>query len=175
MLEGWTVSAVVALMGLVWAMLRGITELQRQNAVKRFEIFQAMDKRFDERDFADLRRLLDETWLLHEKISLLEKILENSLPAEELKSLLAEKLKLLPAEKLKLLLAEKLKVLLDEKWLLDGKFSSYDVETKLNFAAFFEELAVSVNSKVMSKEVAFYSAIMRLPARTRSHFGRARA
>src|SRR5215475_409388 len=89
-------------MGLVWAMLRGITELQRQNAVKRFEIFQAMDKRFDERDFADLRRLLD------------------------------------------------------EKWLLDGKFSSYDVETKLNFAAFFEELAVSVNSKVMSKEVAFY-------------------
>ena|ERR1700737_4651808 len=100
-----TISAVgagVALLALivgVGTLIKAILEYKRQNAVKRFEIFQSMNKRFDEDKFTRLRELLD-----------------ADSPALE---------------------------------------ASSHTE-KHNLLGFFEEIAISVNSKVMSGEVAFY-------------------
>jgi hypothetical protein len=79
--------------------IKAIIEYKRQNAVKRFEIFQAMNERFDGEKFVKIRELLD----------------DDSLDLE-----------------------------------------SADYTEKHNFLGFFEELAISVNSRVMSEEVAFY-------------------
>jgi hypothetical protein len=39
--------------------LKAILEYKRQNRAKRFEIFQGLNKRFDEREFVQLREMLD--------------------------------------------------------------------------------------------------------------------
>src|SRR5262245_24799287 len=122
------VAAVVAILTLmvgVGALVRGFIELKRQNAARRFETFQAMDKRFDG-DFPKLGKLLDEKSLLDEILKEPRLDEQSRLDVESRRD-------------------EKLRSLRD-----------YDVETKLNFIAFFEEVAVSVNSNVMEEEVAFY-------------------
>lgn len=91
--------ALLTLIVGVGTFVKAIVEYRRQNAVKRFEIFQSMNKRFDEKEFVDLRTLLDED---------------------------------------------------------SQNLAIYDYTTKHNFLGFFEELAISVKSKVMSKDVAFY-------------------
>jgi hypothetical protein len=43
--------AILALVVGVGTFIKAIVEYKRQNAVKSFEIFQAMNKRFDEKEF----------------------------------------------------------------------------------------------------------------------------
>jgi hypothetical protein len=96
------ISAAVAILTLVvgvGAFFKAIVEYKRQNAIKRFEIFQAMNRRFDDDQFVRLREFLDD----------------------------------------------------DSKELSQTSYT-----LKHNFLGFFEELAISVNSKVMSENVAFY-------------------
>jgi hypothetical protein len=96
------ISAAVAILTLaigVGTFLKAIVEYKRQNAVKRFEIFQAMNRRFDDNEFLSLRELLDDD-------------------SQEL--------------------------------------SQTNYTVKHNFLGFFEELAISVSSNVMSRDVAFY-------------------
>jgi hypothetical protein len=80
-------------------LIKAIFEYKRQNAAKRFEIFQGMNKRFDDDAFKPIREYLDND---------------------------------------------------------DPKLALHDYTSKHNFLGFFEEIAISIKTKVMSKEVAFY-------------------
>jgi hypothetical protein len=56
------ISAVVAALTFVvgvGTLIKAILEYKRQNAAKRFEIFQGMNRRFDESEFKVLREMLD--------------------------------------------------------------------------------------------------------------------
>jgi hypothetical protein len=92
------VAALTFVVG-VGTLIKAIFEYDRQNASKRFEIFQGMNKRFDDGNFMKIREFLDND---------------------------------------------------------DAELVKFDYTSKHNFLGFFEELAISVNSKVMSKEVAYY-------------------
>jgi hypothetical protein len=57
-----TITAVVAVLTFavgVGTFLKAILEYKRQNRAKRFEIFQGLNKRFDEPEFLRLREMLD--------------------------------------------------------------------------------------------------------------------
>jgi hypothetical protein len=92
------VAVLTFVVGVV-TLIKAIVEYNRQNAAKRFEIFQGMNKRFDDGNFMKIREYLDND---------------------------------------------------------DPELEKFDYTSKHNFLGFFEELAISVNSKVMSIEVAYY-------------------
>jgi hypothetical protein len=92
------VAALTFVVG-VGTLIKAIIEYNRQNATKRFEIFQGMNKRFDDDTFKKIREYLDND---------------------------------------------------------DPELEKHDYTSKHNFLGFFEEIAISVNTKVMSSEVAYY-------------------
>ena len=96
-IQEW-ISTLTLVVG-VFTFMVAIHEYNRQNRVKRFEIFQGMNKRFDDETFKKLREYLDND---------------------------------------------------------DHELENCDYITKYNFVGFFEEIAISVRTKVMSREVAYY-------------------
>jgi hypothetical protein len=92
------VASLTFVVGVV-TLKRAIVEYNRQNAAKRFEIFQGMNKRFDDGTFMKIREYLDND---------------------------------------------------------DPELEKFDYTSKHNFVGFFEEIAISVNTKVMSSDVAYY-------------------
>jgi hypothetical protein len=96
-IQEW-ISTLTLVVG-VFTFMVAIHEYNRQNRVKRFEIFQGMNKRFDDETFKKLREYLDND---------------------------------------------------------DHELEDCDYITKYNFVGFFEEIAISVRTKVMSREVAYY-------------------
>jgi hypothetical protein len=97
-LIGSTVAVLTLIVG-VGTFIKAILEYNRQNRAKRFEIFQGLNKRFDDPEFLKLREMLDED---------------------------------------------------------SPQLASTDYTLKHNFLGFFEEIAVSVKSRILNAEVAFY-------------------
>jgi hypothetical protein len=103
-IQDWISASSAPLAALTFAVgvatfIKAIFEYNRQNATKRFEIFQGMNKRVDDDNFMKIREYLDND---------------------------------------------------------DPELEKFDYTSKHNFLGFFEELAISVNSKVMSNEAAYY-------------------